>query len=209
VDLLGTGPTPVVESVPGVPTAAITAHLDKPRPDLIRGRLDRDGHRRPPLAPGDQVGARIGPSDFIIGCAPAPEPRAQPNSKNDGSRAGRTRDLASECHITSVGPCTGRRKGQTSHVPSRIERDCWHLLGAAPTTMVMGVATITNRAPPANTGLSNGNRLLIATPRSIEPWISPTEPAIAPAEMTDSEVTNQPLRCRCTPVEPSRSPLGK
>jgi hypothetical protein len=82
-------------------------------------------------------------------------------------------------------------------------------LGAAPTAMVMGVATITNRAPPANTGLSNGNRLLIATPRSIEPWISPTEPAIAPAEMTDSEVANQALRCRCTPVEPSRSPLGK
>src|SRR5664280_510280 len=124
VDFLGTGPTPVVEAVPGVPAAAIAAHLDKPRPDLIRWRLDRDGHRRPPLALGDQVGAGIRPSDFIIGCAPAPEPRAHPGSMDDWRHDRRTGGLAAECHMASLGTWTGRHQGHGSHMPATSERDC-------------------------------------------------------------------------------------
>ena len=123
VDLLGTWTTPVVEAIPRIPTPAITAHLDKPRPDLIRWRLDRDGHRRPPLALWHQVGARIRTRDFLVGCAPAPEPRAYPNPVDDGNHARGTHDFASESHMASVGPWMGRHQGPTSHVPSTSERD--------------------------------------------------------------------------------------
>src|SRR5664279_791810 len=124
VDLLGTGPTAVVESVPGVPTAAITAHLDEPRPDLIRWRLNRDGHRRPPLALGDQIGTGIRRSDFIIGCTPAPKPRAHPSSISNCHQGCRTSSLAPERHMASLGPWTGHRQGHTSYVPSISEGAC-------------------------------------------------------------------------------------
>jgi hypothetical protein len=54
----------------GVPTPTVPAQLDKPRPDPLGRRLDRDGHRCRPLALGDQLGARIRPRDFLIACAP-------------------------------------------------------------------------------------------------------------------------------------------
>jgi hypothetical protein len=109
---------PVVEAVPGVPTATITAHLDKPRPDLIRWRLDRDGHRRRPLALREQFGARIWTRDFLVGCAPAPQPRAHPKPINDGGHRRRSHDLASECHMASMRSCTGHHQGpMSSHGP--------------------------------------------------------------------------------------------
>jgi hypothetical protein len=88
--------------------------LDEPWPHLIRWRVDRDGHRRTPLAVGDQVGTRIRSSDFLIACAPAHEPRAHPDSIDDSCQPGHTRDLASECHMTSIGGCALPRKGTTS-----------------------------------------------------------------------------------------------
>ena len=98
VDFCGTWATAVVEAVPGVPTPTVTAHLDQPWPDLIRRRVDRDGHRCRPLAVGDQLGTGIRPGNFFIACAPAHELRAHPACIDDCCRPGHTRDLASECH---------------------------------------------------------------------------------------------------------------
>src|SRR5436190_5202115 len=40
VDFCGTGPTAVVEAIPGVPPPTVTTHLDQPGPDLIWRRVD-------------------------------------------------------------------------------------------------------------------------------------------------------------------------
>jgi hypothetical protein len=81
----------------------VTAHLGQPRPDLIRRRGDRDGHRGRPLAVGDELGTGIGPGDLLIGCAPAHKPRTHPYCIDQSCRPGYTNDLASNCHATTVG----------------------------------------------------------------------------------------------------------
>ena len=85
---LGAWTTGVVEVVPGVPASTIPAHLDQPRPDPIRWCVDCDGHRRSSFAIGDQPVTGVRPGDFLIGCAPAHEPRAHPPSITDRCRGG-------------------------------------------------------------------------------------------------------------------------
>lgn len=116
VDALSTRATSVVEVVPGVPSPTIPTQLYEPRPDLFWRRVDRDGHRRAPLTVGDQVGTGIRPRNFLIGRAPAHEPRAHPGSIDDGCRCrpGHTCDFASECHTTSIGGSAPPHKRPTS-----------------------------------------------------------------------------------------------
>jgi hypothetical protein len=94
--------TGVVEVVPGVPPATISAHLGQPRPDLIRWCVDCDGHRRSSFAIGNQPGAGVRPGDFLIGCAPAHEPRAHPASVDDCCRGCHGCDPAYQLHTPSV-----------------------------------------------------------------------------------------------------------
>ena len=124
VDFPGAWVAAVVQAVPGVPAPAVAAHLDEPRPDLIRRCADGHGHRRRPLAAGDQFGARIRPGDFLIGCAPVHEPGAYPRCIDDLGCCHRGRDhdrgLALNRHInnsrslrtagqgTNVTSCAGR-----------------------------------------------------------------------------------------------------
>jgi hypothetical protein len=110
VDSVGTWTTGVVEVVPGVPAATIPAHLDKPRPDLIRWCVDCDSHRRAPFAVGDQSGTGIRPGDFLIGCAPAHEPRTDPPSITTAAVAatGPQRQRQDQCVAVELSPA-GRR----------------------------------------------------------------------------------------------------
>jgi hypothetical protein len=110
----GTRPAAVVEAVPGVPAPAVTPHLDQPRPDLIGRRVDGDGHRRRPLAVGDELGTGIRAGDLRIGCAPTHEPRTHPGCVDDSRRASHASDAASNRHRTTVGASAGPRKGPTS-----------------------------------------------------------------------------------------------
>jgi hypothetical protein len=123
VDSCGTWPTAVIEAVPGVPAPTVTAHLDQPRPNLTRRRVDGNGHRRRPLTVRDQLGTRIRPGDLLIGCAPAPERRTHPRCVNNlgccHSGRDHNRGPASNRHTTPVGGCRhsdDRRPRQTDPV---------------------------------------------------------------------------------------------
>src|SRR5215211_2724739 len=96
---LGAWTTGVVKVVPGVPPSTIPTHLDQPRPDLIRWCVDCDGHRRPV---GYQPGTGVRPGDFLIGCAPAHEPRAHPASITDRCHGGHRRDPNYQLHTANV-----------------------------------------------------------------------------------------------------------
>jgi len=63
--------------------------------------------RPDPLAVRNELGTGIHPSDFLIGCAPAHEPRAYPRRVGNFDRCHPGRDhnrgFASHCHTTTVG----------------------------------------------------------------------------------------------------------
>ena len=98
----GARTTLVVEVVPGIPTAAIPAELNEPRPDVLWWRADRDGHRRPPLGVRDEFRTRIRTCHFIVGGAPTPEPRAQECCVADRPEHCGGRDFACHCPMTRV-----------------------------------------------------------------------------------------------------------
>lgn len=75
--------TPVIETVPAIPAAAIDTHLHEIAPDVHWRRIDRDGHRCAALGTGNNLGARKWTPHFVIGCAPSNETR--PNEKRVGS----------------------------------------------------------------------------------------------------------------------------
>ena len=113
VDCSRTWAAGVVEAVPGVPPSTIPAQLDEPRPDLIWRSVDRDGHRRAAFTARDQIGTGIRPGNFLIGRAPAHQPRAYPGSVDDSCRPGDTDDLASRRHTRSLGEVCQALQGTT------------------------------------------------------------------------------------------------
>src|SRR4029453_4244571 len=93
VNFGGTSPAGVVQQVPGIPTATAPAHLDEPRPDLLGGCIDGDGHGSRPLAFRDKLSAGIGPNDLLVGCPPARKPRPQAQTVPRPLDGGRHDDL--------------------------------------------------------------------------------------------------------------------
>ncbi len=73
-DLLGARHAAVVEAVEGVPAAAPAAHLDDPRPDVLRRGVDGDRPRGDVGPSGHDAVARKATGGLLVGRAPARRP---------------------------------------------------------------------------------------------------------------------------------------